>query len=162
MTTDDKRFFTDENYYTGPALTDELISSAERKLGYRLPAAYLALLRERNGGVPRRKCFPTAAPTSWAHDHIEIAAIRGIGGDWGLDSDDGVGSRDMIAEWGYPDIGLVICEMPSAGHDAIMLDYSDCGPGGEPSVAYIDDDRSVKRIASSFAAFLDRLYECGL
>ena len=160
MSTDATRFFTDDNYYTGPVLTDELVKSAEAKLGYRLPPSYLALLAERNGGVPRRRCFRTAVPTSWANDHVEIAAVRGIGGDWGLDSEDGVGSSDMIAEWGYPDIGVVICEMPSAGHDAIMLDYSECGSRGEPSIAYIDEDRSVTRLAGSFAEFRDGLYEC--
>jgi hypothetical protein len=150
MSTDATRFFTDDKFYTGPVLTDDLVKSAEAKLGYRLPPSYLALLAERNGGVPRRRCFRTAAPTSWANDHVEIAAIRGIGGDWGLDSEDGVGSSDMIAEWGYPDIGVVICEMPSAGHDAIMLDYSECGSRGVASMSWL---RAIAVLAFVQAAF---------
>lgn len=81
---------------------------------------------------------------------------------WGIDTLDGMGSSQMIAEWGYPDIGVVVCDMPSAGHDAVMLDYSQCGPQGEPSVVYIDEDRSVKPVAPTFAAFLGALQECSL
>jgi hypothetical protein len=45
----------------------------------------------------------------------------------------------MIDEWGYPEIGIVICDMPSGGHDTVMLDHWEGGL--EPSVAYVDEDR---------------------
>lgn len=142
-------FFTDDETYTGPRLTQKLIRSAEARLGYRLPPAYLALLEERNGGVPIRRCFPATKKTSWAVDRIEIETLCGLGGEWGIDSEDGLGSRDLIAEWGYPNIGIVICETPSAGHDTVMLDYRKCGPAGEPSVVYIDEDRSILGLAAT-------------
>ena len=154
------RFFSDDDYYTGPTLTEEMVQAAESKLQYRLPPAYLELLSERNGGAPLRRCFRTSTPTSWAPDHIEIAGLRGIGGEWGIDNDDGTGSSDMIAEWGYPRIGVVICDMPSAGHDAVMLDYSSCGPSGEPSVVYVDEDRTLVPLARAFAEFRDGLVSC--
>src|SRR3954453_15112082 len=62
-------FFEDEDYYTGPPVTDIAIQAAQRALGYRLPQAYLALLRQRNGGTPRHGCFPTRSANSWAPDH---------------------------------------------------------------------------------------------
>ena len=154
------RFFTDDGYFTGPALSPEMIEHAEVKLGVRLPQSYLDVLAERNGGAPERRCVRMDAPTSWAPDHVEIAAIRGIGGRWGIDSSGGLGSADLISEWGYPDIGIVICEMPSGGHDAVMLDYSSCGPKGEPAVVYIEEDRSVRLIARTFAEFIDKLEPC--
>ena len=89
----------------------------------------------------------TRFKNSWAPDHIEIQALRGIGGKWGIDSKTGLGSRDLILEWGYPDIGVVICDMPSGGHDTVMLDYSTCGPTGEPAVAYVDEDRIPRQLA---------------
>jgi hypothetical protein len=153
----DESFFTDDTYYTSPPLTDGQVASAEAKLGYRLPTSYVELLKVRNGGEPQRTACPTSFPNSWAPDHIEISAIRGIGGEWGIDSTDGLGSADLIVEWGYPKIGVVFCATPSAGHDTVMLDYSECGPDGEPSVAYIDEDRIPRRIADSFAHFLTRL-----
>lgn len=152
--------FEDDDYYTSPPFDESAVARAQTLLGYRLPAAYLELLKERNGGRLKFRCFPTTYPTSWAEDHIGILAIRGIGGEWGVDSSSGLGSIDMIREWEYPNIGVVICETPSGGHDAVMLDYSECGPEGEPSVAYIDEDRIPRRLASSFMAFLDGLYFC--
>ncbi len=153
-------FFEEDNYFTSPPLTDQRILAAEAVLGFRLPSSYVDLLKQKNGGIPKYRCVRMEVPTSWAPDHIEIAGVRGIGGDWGIDSTQGLGSRDLIVEWDYPDIGIVICEMPSGGHDAVMLDYSSCGPTGEPSVAYIDEDRSIRRIASSFTEFLGRLRPC--
>ena len=154
------RNFSDIDYYTGPDLTEEMKKAAEAKLMYRLPSSYLDLLAEQNGGVPMRRCFRTKVPTSWAPDHIQIAGLRGIGGEWGIDSDDGNGSSDMIAEWGYPNIGVVVCDMPSAGHDAVMLDYTECGCEGEPAVVYVDEDRSLVPLARSFAEFWDGLVDC--
>lgn len=153
-------FFSDDDYFSGPPLTDNLVQSAQAALGFRLPRAYLDLLAEKNGGIPFRRCFRMATKTSWASDHIEIAGLRGIGGEWGIDSTEGLGSADMIKEWGYPKIGIVICAMPSAGHDAVMLDYTACGPEGEPTVVYINDDLNVYPLADTFSCFVDGLVAC--
>jgi len=152
--------FEDDDYYTGPPLTDALVTSAERSLGLRLPPAYLEVLRTRNGGVPTARCFPTSFPTSWADDHVELSGLRGLGGTWGIDSESALGSHALVREWGYPDIGLVLCDMPSGGHDVIMLDYRGCGPAGEPSVAYVDEDRVPRELAPSFAGFVQGLRAC--
>lgn len=154
-------FEEDDDDYTGPPLTEALVRNAEERLGVRLPESYLRVLRERNGGLLRARCFPTAFPTSWAPDHFEIEALRGIGGEWGIDSRSGLGSDDLVREWGYPHIGVVIFAMPSGGHDAVMLDYQDLGPDGEPGVAYVDEDRVPRRVASSLGEFLSKLVECG-
>jgi len=151
-------FFDDSTYYTGPELTDDMVRLAEKRLGHRLPTSYVDLLRVRNGGKPRRRCFRTPFKTSWAHDHIEIEAIRGVGGNWGIDNPGGLGSLAMITQWGYPAIGIVICEMPSAGHDAVMLDYSE--DEAEPSVVYVDEDRRPRLLAKSFAEFVGNLIAC--
>lgn len=152
--------FTGNDYYTGPPLDADLLRRAEEDLGVRLPARYVELLTYRNGGTPRRRCFRTVFPTSWAPDHFEVSGIRGIGGEWGINSSSGLGSADMIAEWGYPAIGVVICDTPSGGHDTVMLDYSESGPQGEPAVSYIDEDRVPRRIADSFSEFIVGLAEC--
>jgi SMI1-KNR4 cell-wall len=153
------RVFDDSDYFSGPPVTPVAVRAAEASLGVSLPAAYVALLSERNGGSPNRRCFPTPFSTSWAPDHIGIDAILGVGGEWGIDSV-GLGSRDMVAERGYPDLGVVICAMPSGGHDSVMLDYRDCGPEGEPAVVYVDEDRVPRQIASSFEAFVEGLIDC--
>lgn len=152
-------FFTDDDYFTGPPLTDEIVAHATATLGVSLPEAYLALLRERNGGVPKRQCFPTPFATSWAPDHVQVDAIRGLGGNWGIDATSGLGSADLITEWGYPPVGLVICSMPSGGHDTIMLDYA-TRPNADPRVVYIDEDRVPRELAPSFAEFIEGLRSC--
>jgi hypothetical protein len=55
---------------------------------------------------------------------------------------------------------VVFCSTPSGGHDAVMLDYRDCGPEGEPAVVYVDEDRVPQRIAGSFDEFVAGLMEC--
>jgi SMI1/KNR4 family protein SUKH-1 len=127
-----------DDYFTSSAtVTHDLIQAAEAQLGYKLPEDYVRLLKIRNGGAPKRTCFPTNVPTSWAKDHVAVSGVCGLGGQWGIDSPT-LGSRHMIDEWGYPDIGIVFGQCPSAGHDALMLDYSVCGPAAEPRVIHVD------------------------
>lgn len=154
-------FWDDSDYFTGPALTTGAVVEAEANLGYKLPKSYLELLQSRNGGTPRRDCFPTSSPTSWAEDHIALSGIRGIGGEWGIDSPT-LGSQVMIQEWGYPQVGVVVGECPSAGHDVVMLDYSICGPTGEPRVIHVEMKRGSPKItvlAAEFASFIDGLVD---
>lgn len=154
-------FWDDSDYFTGPPLTSEALKNAETNLGFKLPEAYIELLRSRNGGTPRRDCFPTATPTSWAADHIALSGIRGIGGEWGIDSPT-LGSEVMIREWGYPRVGVVVGECPSAGHDVVMLDYSLVGPEGEPRIIHVETERDpleVTVLAPNFAQFINGLVD---
>src|SRR5262249_13874618 len=146
-------FFDASTYYTGPPLTDAMVASAERTLGYTLPASYLRLLRVKNGGVPRRQCDPTGG-TDWSDSHVRVQVIFGIGDLWGIDSEQH-GTRQMIAQAGLPEIGIVVGMTPTAGHDAIMLDYSVCGPRGEPRVVFVDPEDNVSAVlAPDFESFL--------
>ncbi|MCX4985809.1 SMI1/KNR4 family protein [Streptomyces sp. NBC_00572] len=147
---------SDGSEYVGPPLDAGMVQQAESILQVRPPKSYLDLLFVQNGGVLRNRCFPTKFPTSWAPDHVCLDAIWGISGAWGVD----VSSPNMIAEWSYPEVGVVFGITPSAGHDTMMLDYSECGPLGEPSVSYIDEDRVPSRIVNSFSEFLHGLVSC--
>lgn len=134
-----------------------MVKDTEKILGYRLPESYISLLKTKNGGTPKNTCFRTKTRTSWAEDHVAISGILGIGGKQGIDSDE-FGSQFMIEDWGYPDIGIVICDCPSAGHDAIMLDYSKCGKNGEPQVIHVDveisDEPTITFLAKDFETFI--------
>lgn len=155
-------FWDDSDYFTGPPIDADMVGSAEQLFGYKLPTSYVRLLETRNGGSPLRSCFPTTAPTSWAKDHIALSGIRGIGGEWGIDSPE-LGTIPMAREWGYPSIGIIVGECPSAGHDVVMLDYSLCGPTGEPRVVHVDMQCHSPRVtvlADTFQAFLDGLVDC--
>ncbi len=156
-------FWEDSDYarksYQSEPPSDELIASIEKELGYKLPASYIYLMKQHNGGVPRNTCFPTDMATSWAEDHIAITGIMGIGREKSYSLCGDLGSPFMIEEWGYPDIGVVICDCPSAGHDVVMLDYRACGRDGEPEVIHVDqeDDYEITFLADNFEAFIKGL-----
>ncbi|MFM9279689.1 SMI1/KNR4 family protein [Paenibacillus jiagnxiensis] len=153
-------FWDDSEYarksYVSEPPTDEMIAFVEEELGYKLPASYIALMKQQNGGIPKNTCFPTEEATSWAEAHIAITGILGIGREKSYSLCGDLGSRFMIEEWGYPDIGVVICDCPSAGHDVVMLDYRACGPEGEPEVIHVDqeDDYEITFLAENFEEFI--------
>ncbi|WP_405083131.1 SMI1/KNR4 family protein [Paenibacillus chitinolyticus] len=153
-------FWDDSEYartsYQSEPPTDELIVSIEKELGYKLPSSYIQLMKQQNGGVSRNTNFPTEEATSWAEDHIAITGIMGIGREKSYSLCGDLGSPFMIEEWGYPDIGVVICDCPSAGHDVVMLDYRACGREGEPEVVHVDqeDDYEITFLADNFEAFI--------
>ena len=154
-----REFWEDSDYgrsYAGPSLTEERVRTVEAELGFRLPAAYVELMKSQNGGIPTRDCFPTDQPTSWAEDHVAITGIYGIGREPANTLLGKLGSVFMQEEWGYPTWGICICTCPSAGHDMIMLDYRVCGPQGEPSVVHVDQESNyrVTPLAGDFEAFV--------
>lgn len=69
-------FWDDGEYakkaYIGEPPTDKLIFQIEAELGYKLPGAYIWLMKQHNGGIPVNTCFPTKKPTTWAEDHVAI------------------------------------------------------------------------------------------
>ncbi len=133
-----------------------VIRSVEEELGYKLPRSYVEIMTFQNGGVPVNRCFPTATPTSWAEDHIAISGIYGIGWEKSRSLCGDLGSRYMIEEWGYPNIGVYICDCPSAGHDMVALDYRKCGPDGEPEVVHVDQegDYAITFLAEDLETFV--------
>lgn len=151
-------FFEDSDYarktYEDDPLTADKIAMVEGSLGYRLPAAYIALSSLRNGGMPKRTCHRTR--TSWAEDHIAITGIFSIGSAKSCSLLGGCGSKFWCDIWEYPAIGIYFADCPSAGHDMICLDYRRCGPIGEPTVVHVDQelDFRVTAVADSFESFI--------
>ena len=129
--------YATKNYVSEPP-TNELIQSVEQELGYKLPASYIELMKNQNGGIPKNTAFPTAERTSWAEDHAAVSGILGIGRDKIYSLCGELGSQFMIDEWGYPEIGVYFGDCPSAGHDMICLDYRKNGKDGEPQVVHVD------------------------
>jgi hypothetical protein len=77
-----------------------------------------------NGGLLERRCFPSPLATSWADDHFEIGAL-GIGGEYGIDGDNGYGSAYLVAKWDCSDIGY--------GALLVVVIRGGCGGVGERS-----------------------------
>lgn len=156
-------FWNDSDYalreYVCDSFTDDFLASIEEELGYKLPRAYVALMRMHNGGIPVKTRFPIKKASSWAQDYIAIYGIMGIGREKPMAICGKFGSQFWIKEWYYPDIGVVICDCPSAGHDLVMLDYRKCGKDGEPEIVHVDqeDNYKVTFLAKDFETFI-----CGL
>lgn len=152
--------YSKENYEGGEFDAAD-IARIEEALGYKLPEAYLSFMRKQNGGLPLKDVFKTEAPTSWSDDHVAITGFLNIGttGSNALLGD--FGSRFWLEEWGYPDIGVAICDCPSAGHDMIFLDYRIHGTKEVPAVVHIDQeiDYRITFLAKDFESFVRGLEE---
>jgi len=142
--------------YESAEPSDALIESIEEELGYKLPASFIELMKLRNGGKPQKTCYPTSSNPSWEDGYIQISKIMGIGREKRYSMCGDIGSPFMIEKWGYPDTGVYICHCPSAGHDMVMLDYSNCGKNGEPEVVHVDQEVDYRKtfLAKDFETFI--------
>ncbi len=153
-------FWEDSEYarkaYVDASPSEELILQIETQLGYKLPASYIALMKTQNGGIPIKTCFPTEDSIGWAEDHIAVTGFYSIGRKKTYSLCGSLGSAFMLEEWGYPAIGVVIADTPTAGHQVIMLDYRECGSAGEPKVAYVNQewDYEITVLADTFEEFI--------
>lgn len=157
--------FWEQSDYATQEYVDDLptaasIAATEATLGYKLPAAYIALIKSQNGGIPKSTSHKSETPTSWAEDRIAISGIFSIGSAKPSSLCGECGSEFWIEEWGYPNIGVYFADCPSAGHDMICLDYRACGPTGEPVVVYVDQEKEYKItvVAENFEDFIRGLY----
>jgi hypothetical protein len=142
--------------YVDVPITPTLVERVERTLGYKLPAAYIQLAQHQNGGIPTRTCHRTTERTTWANDHIAITGIYAIGETRPCSLLGSAGSKVWSSNAGYPEIGVYFADCPSGGHDMLCLDYSECGPSGEPRVVHVDEewDYKVTFVASNFESFI--------
>ncbi len=142
--------------YIDAPLTPTRLARVEKALGYKLPKAYVALMKHQNGGIPRNGNHRTKKRTSWAKDHVAVSGIFSIGNRKPSSLCGGCGSQFWVDEWGYPPIGVYFADCPSAGHDMLCLDYRKCGPKGEPQVVHVDQERDYKItfVAKDFASFV--------
>jgi hypothetical protein len=150
ITTD--RFWS-SNYYKHPPLTDEMVAVAERQLGVKLPAEYIALLRIQNGGYTHGFGFPMTRRTTWAEDHIPLHDLAGIVTDPEIRTALNIlETAYMTQEWGLPPRQALLS---GDGHWWITLDYRN---GDVPSVAWIgvECDEDIQ-VAPTFAEFLEKL-----
>jgi hypothetical protein len=147
--------YANDEYVDVPA-TDEHVALVEQKLGYKLPASYVELMKYQNGGMPKKTNHRTSRRTTWAKDHIAITGIFSIGSMKPSSLCGKFGSQFWVDEWEYPPIGVYFADCPSAGHDMLCLDYSECGSAGEPRVVHVDQeiDYRITFVANTFESFI--------
>jgi hypothetical protein len=127
--------------YLQPALTDAAVAKAEAKIGYKLPADYLNLLRMQNGGYIRYSLPEKVHNT-----------IAGIGPRFpSLENFDWSECQELV---GFPLDGLV--PFDGDGHWHLCLDYRRCKDA--PAVTYVDIECDHEApVAASFTEYLTKL-----
>ena len=142
--------------YTGATPTTEDFAAIETELGFRLPGAYKSLIQLRNGGILARNCYPNALRRDWTTAAFSVESIFGIDRSKPYSLCGSRGAKFWIEEWRYPEIGIAIADTISAGHQMIFLDYSDCGPDGEPCVVSVNQESNyeISYVADNFAEFI--------
>ncbi|WP_340009862.1 SMI1/KNR4 family protein [Paenibacillus sp. FSL K6-0276] len=155
MAFDFSNFWDDSEYaleeYVSDPPTDEMVASVQEELVFKLPAFYVDMMRLHNGGIPINNRYPN----SETGESITISGILGIGREKNKSLCGASGSRFMIENGGYPEVGVVICDCPSE-NEVIMLDYREFGNDGEPEVIHVDRDNKYKitRLADNFETFI--------
>ena len=146
----DPNNFWSSNSYNHPQLTDEMVEFAQAKLGVKLPAEYLSLLRIQNGGYTKGFGFPMTQKTTWSDDHVPLAELAGIVTDAKIETVQNIlDSPEMTNEWGVPPRQVLLA---GEGHWWVTLDYRN---GDIPSVAWIDVECDEDlQVAPTFADFL--------
>lgn len=123
-------------------MTEEMVAAAEAKLKVKLPASYVALMQQQNGGELVKKRLDVG------DDVLCVDYINGIGSK----TREGILlSSSLKREWGLSNKFVYLY---GDGHTWIALDYRRY-KGDNPPVTLIDVERGVKTvIAPHFEAFL--------
>lgn len=146
----------------GPELTDEMILEVEQELRYKLPESYIWLMKRRNGGFLKRTDFllgyklPVVGDRTMMRQLYQITtnnSFSGINGKYG--------TKFLIQDWGYPDIGVAIGVGFFGEHEIFFLDYRACGPQGEPKVSHVDQECNyrITVLADNFEEYIRKLVE---
>lgn len=137
-------------------LTNDIVAEAERSLGNILPADLLRLLRIQNGGAIAADWDACPAePNFYAETHVPFDALFGIGPADQATTITMLDTAYLIQEWELP---TSIVLLAGEGHYWVALDYRICGPTGDPSIVWIDNERNDElQLAPTFRTFIERL-----
>lgn len=151
--------YAKEHHISEP-FTEEMLAKVEAEIGgYQLPASYIELMSQQNGGYLQKDFFYAGEESQWADGGIWVSEIYGIGFDKRYSLCGEFGSNFWIEEWEYPEIGVCFAGTPSGGHEIYMLDYRECGKKGIPKVVHVDQESNydITFIADTFEDFIKGL-----
>jgi hypothetical protein len=139
------RLFLDETRRRR-ALTPRAITQVEKRLGVRLPDAYLSVLQQQNGGDLKRDRL-VVDPQGDAAAYT-VPNLLSVGGD----------NCISLYTMKYRDDGLLndLCVLISSGETPVFLDYRDEGPNGEPTIVCGTEEYDDE-VAQHFGDFVSML-----
>jgi hypothetical protein len=136
------------------------ISEVEKKLGVKLPSAYIALMKSWNGGyLPNEhqvligEKIPEKLNYYLGEGFWGLGTLSGISTD--LNNSDGIIYTSNTAhEWGIPE---KVIAFDGDGHTWLAFDYRDEALN-EPKIIFIEsDDLNYFTLANNFSDFLEKL-----
>lgn len=137
-----------------------MIAEAEEKLGCTLPKSYITLMKSRNGGKPLKNFWIGEDVGGNCEYHIGLGVFFSIGSEKQDSLFGKFGNEFWHEEWEYPrDVGVMIGDTISGGHEIIYLDYRECGRHGEPkvSICFQESDYEIVTLANNFEEFVENL-----
>jgi len=147
-----KNEFWGTNYYNHPPLTGEILESAEKILGVKLPSRLIELLKIQNGGYTNGFAFPIKQKTTWADSHVPLSELFGIVPDKNIRTVQNIMIDYIPKEWGLPEKQVLLT---GDGHWWITLDYR---TSNNPSVKWIDVECEEEvKVADTFDQFIEGL-----
>ena len=123
--------------------SDEDLKQVEEKLGVKLPASYVELMKVHNGGD---LAYSLLQSGRLEDGEAEIDNI------YGIDLEDGIGNSPYLVEEWEMEKGLVV--FSGDGNYQLAFDYRK--DDEEPSIVYFEDEKP-KKIAKNFKLFLKKL-----
>lgn len=158
-------FWNNQKYYlencVGNKLDDETIRYVEKELGYKLPESYIELMKIQNGGAPIKNTWINKDAKPNEVDTVVMTNFYSVGSEKADSLLGKFGNKFWFTEWEYPNIGVVIAETISGGHQLIYLDYSECANNGIPKVAMINQESDYHKtiLSNTFEDFVLSLIE---
>ncbi len=135
--------------YLQPELTDDAVKDAEARIGYKLPEAYIKILKEQNGGYIRYS-YPD-------YDLSQHSIICGIGPYYPNIVDERAPLTDYEGLVSFETKGLL--PFDGDGHWYICMDYRQNQE--EPEITYIELEQEIqKKVARTFTEYLSKLGYC--
>jgi hypothetical protein len=149
MPSPDLLFEARTEYWSTAPVTDAIIALTEQALGVRLPPAYVALMRKRNGGDLRLRGYMmkrTPPPTTGLSRRVyTIDQLPPIG-----DTHDQAITR-LASDAREAALDDALIPMNADAPAWLCLDYRASGPKGAPAVTHVDTDARIDFIvADSF------------
>ena len=149
---------SERRYMSSPADLRE-IRDVQEKLGFRLPDAYVELMKMHNGGLLNRCWYPVKEDAKTYSDYIQVTGILGIGSEVPYSLCGRFGSEFLLE--GHETLkgaGIALMNSISPTRAMLMLDYRKCGVNGEPEILYVNLETKEERVvARDFEAFIRNL-----
>lgn len=148
-------YFIKNTVFNHPPIQEDELQLLKEQIKQPLPAAFIQLLQEQNGGYLKKNCLQTVEPTRDGLEYVKIHYLLGTTATAHTPSL--FDQQKMREQWELPDYFFIF----SVDEEQIFaLDYAHMLVADEPSVRYIDVEvMQWLTVATTFHDFLAQLVQ---